>query len=176
MKNTFAKSIGFTCLAIMMIVSAHNFASGQEKQQLDDLATTSARSGTNGIVGAWETTVYPRNCQTGEQVAPSFQGLITFNKGGTLAEFGANPATPFRTPGHGTWQEGWRGDDSYFMVFSFIPLTPAGVPVGRLKVTQTIEHDRYTDVTSSSGSFRLTNPAGIVIGSGCSTSTAVRLR
>lgn len=67
MKNTFAKSIGFTCLAIMMIVSAHNFASGQEKQQLDDLAATSARSGTNGIVGTWETTVYPQlsNGRTG---------------------------------------------------------------------------------------------------------------
>jgi len=176
MKNTFAKFLWSMCMTIALIASAQNLVSGQEKLEIGDPSMTAGRSATDRIVGAWETTVIPRTCQTGEQLAPAFLGLITFNKGGTLAEYGANPATPFRSPGHGIWEGGWRGEDSYFMTFSFLPLTPAGVPVGRLRVTQTIEYNRYTDAPSSSGSFQLTNPAGIVIGTGCSTSTAVRLR
>src|SRR4029077_7723501 len=58
------------------------------------------------IVGAWRTVVTPRNCQTGEQVAPSFHGLTTFHAHGTMSEYGVGPGSSpaLRSPGHGVWE------------------------------------------------------------------------
>jgi hypothetical protein len=61
------------------------------------------------------------------------------------------------------------------MKFSFIPLTPAGAPVGRMRVSQLIELNRFSDEFTSSGSFVLSNFAGVVLSTGCSTAVAVRL-
>ncbi len=179
MKNKFARTIGFTWLTLMLFfAAAQTSALGQDDTEgYQQVSEYSQNQSPDRIIGVWETTVTPRNCQTGEPLGPAFIGLITFHKGGTLSEFGANPATPFRTPGHGNWQGApWLGKDSYLINFTFIPLTPAGVPVGRLKVTQTLTHERYMDQGSTSGGFQLFNTSGIVIGSGCSTSTAIRFR
>jgi hypothetical protein len=100
--------------------------------------------------------------------------VITFNEGGTVAEFGANPAVPYRTPGHGIWRNN-DGGSSYTMKFSFLPLTPTGAPVGRMRVTQDLELSRFSDESTSTGSFVLTNLAGAVIATGCTSATAVRL-
>ena len=180
MKNKFAKMVGFAWLTLILFVAVtQTSVMGQEIEQAGDSQSVSGSSQSqllNRIVGVWETTITPRNCQTGQPAGPAFIGLITFHKGGTLSEYGANPATPFRTPGHGTWQRGYRGDDSYLINFTFIPLTPAGAPVGRLKVSQTLEYERYLDQSSTMGGFQLFNPSGVLIGSGCSTSTATRFR
>ena len=61
------------------------------------------------------------------------------------------------------------------MRFSFIPLTPTGTPIGRLRVSQVGEVNRFSDESSSSGSFVLTNFSGVVLSTGCTTSTGVRL-
>ncbi len=179
MKNKFVKMIGFTWLTlILFFAAAQTSVMGQEETEGSQQVSGSGQNqSSNRIVGVWETTVTPRNCQTGETAGPAFIGLITFHKGGTLSEFGANPATPFRTPGHGIWQAApWRGKDSYLLNFTFIPLTSAGVPVGRLKVSQNLEYDRYLDQGSTMGGFQLFNTSGVMIGSGCSTSTATRFR
>lgn len=179
MKNTIAKTVGFAWLTlILFIAAAQTSVMGQEETgEAQQVSGSSQNQLLNRIIGVWETTVTPRNCQTGEPAGPAFIGLITFHKGGTLSEYGANPATPFRTPGHGVWQAApWRGEDSYLMNFTFIPLTPAGAPVGRLKVTQTIEYQRYLDQLLSSGSFQLFNTSGVVIASGCTSSIAIRFR
>jgi hypothetical protein len=134
---------------------------------------TGGNQGVNRIVGAWETMVQPRDCGNGDPIGPPFPGVITFNEGGTVAEYGANPTTPNRTPGHGFWKS--EGKGIYTMRFSFIPLTPTGVAVGRIRVSQTIELDKFSDESYSTGSFTLTNFAGVVLNSGCSSATAVRL-
>ena len=167
MKNKLV-TISTVIVAILMIAAAQNSLYAQGKAD----SVTSPQSA-NRIVGAWETTVTPRNCDTGEQVAPSFNGVITFNEGGTFAEFGANPAVPYRTPGHGIWASNVGGD--YSMKFSFLPLTPTGVPIGRMRVTQTVELSRFSDESTSVGSFVLTNFAGVVLATGCSTAVGVRI-
>lgn len=161
--------ISFAIAALLIIAAGQSSLQAQIKEGFE----TSFQSA-NRIVGAWETTVTPRNCETGEQVAPSFHGVITFNEGGTVAEYAANPATPYRTPGHGIWVSN-GGGSNYSMRFSFLPLTPAGAPVGRLRVSQDGELSRFSDEKSSSGTFVLTNFSGVVLASGCTTSTAVRL-
>ncbi|HEX6126659.1 MAG TPA: hypothetical protein VFZ23_14910 [Pyrinomonadaceae bacterium] len=167
MKHMLVK-ISFAIAALLIIAAGQSSLQAQITEGLE----TSFQSA-NRIVGAWETTVTPRNCETGEQVAPSFHGVITFNEGGTVAEYAANPATPYRTPGHGIWVN--NGGSNYSMRFSFLPLTPAGAPVGRLRVSQDGELSRFSDEKSSSGTFILTNFSGIVLATGCTTSTAVRL-
>lgn len=167
--NNKVVSISFAIAAFLLIAAGQNSLHAQGKVE----AVMSLQSA-NRIVGAWETTVTPSNCDTGEPVGPSFNGVITFNEGGTVAEYAANPATPYRTPGHGIWVSN-GGGSNYSMKFSFIPLTPTGAPVGRIRVTQVLELGRFSDEGSSSGSFVLTNFAGIVLATGCTTSTSVRL-
>ena len=161
--------ISLAVAAVLFIAAGQYSVNAQDKEGLGTSFQSADR-----IVGAWETTVTPRNCETGEQVAPSFNGLITFNEGGTIAEYGANPAAIHRTPGHGIWASN-PGVGTYSMRFSFMPLTPAGVPIGRMRVTQVLELSRFSDESSSSGGFVLTSFSGAVMGTGCTTSTAVRL-
>ncbi|MGD9629964.1 MAG: hypothetical protein AB7V18_12030 [Pyrinomonadaceae bacterium] len=165
MKNNFAGKIGISIVTIVIAAASSLSISAQ--------LTSSKDQGVNRIVGAWETLVQPRNCDTGEPIGQPFPGVITFNEGGTVAEYGANPATPFRTPGHGFWSSEGRG--IYKLRFSFIPLTPQGVPIGRIRVSQIGEVPRFSNEQHSTGSFELTNFAGVVIGSGCSSAIAVRL-
>jgi len=170
MKVNFTKLIRITLasVALLMIAAGQNSVHAQNKD-----GSASAPSA-NRIVEAWETTVTMRNCDTGEQIGLPFNGVLTLNEGGTLAEYGANPATPYRTPGHGIWASN-GGNSNYSMKFSFLPLTPTGVPIGRMRVTQLIELARFSDEQTSSGSFVLTNFAGVILATGCSTATAVRL-
>ena len=168
MKNNLL-TVSLAIVALLFIACGNQSVDAQAKSEPE-----AANQSANRLVGAWETTVTPVNCMTGEQVAPAFNGVITYNEGGTLAEYGANPATPYRTPGHGIWVS--NGGISYSMRFSFLPLTPAGVPVGRLRVTQEMELERFDDEISSSGGFVLTNFNGVVIGTGCTTSSALRLK
>lgn len=168
MQNNLVRT-SFAIVAFLIIAASQNSLQAQNKEEFG-----SSFQSANRVVGAWETTVTPRNCATGEQVAPAFPGVITFNEGGTVAEYGANPATPSRTPGHGTWASN-GGGSTYSLRFSFITLTPLGVPVGRLRVTQELELARFSDEGNSSGSFVLTSFGGQVLASGCTTSTSVRV-
>ena len=156
-------------VALLFIAAAQSLLHAQEKAD-----SAASLQSANRIVGAWETTVTPRNCDTGEPTGPSFHGVITFNEGGTVAEYGANPATPYRTPGHGIWESN-GGGSSYSMRFTFMPLTPAGVPIGRLRVSQITEVPRFSNESTSSGSFVLTSFAGAVLATGCTTAASVRL-
>lgn len=172
MKNYCKKHVGilFTILAIFAAAATSVTVTAQEKH--DD--TQSIDQSVNRMVGAWETMVQPRNCTTGDPIGQAFPGVITFNEGGTVAEFGANPAVPYRTPGHGIWStDGGRG--LFYMKFSFVALNPAGAPVGRMRVTQVGELPRFSDQSTSAGSFELTGLNGNVIATGCSTAVATRL-
>ena len=161
--------ISFAIAALVIIIAGQNSLHAQGKEDSALLPQSPDR-----IVGAWETTVTPVNCDTGQPSGPSFNGVITFNQGGTIAEFGANPALPYRTPGHGIWVSN-GGGSNYSMKFSFLPLTPAGAPVGRMRVTQELELSRFSDESFSSGSFVLTSLTGMQLATGCTTATAVRL-
>ena len=169
MKNNLVKLIRISAVVLLTIMAAQNAINAQDKG-----ASGASLQSANRIVGAWETTVTFRNCETGEQLGPPVNGVSTYSEGGTMSEFAANPATPYRTPGHGIWVSNIGG--SYSMKFSFLPLTPAGAPIGRMRVSQEMELPRFSDEFTSSGSFVLTNFAGVVLATGCSTAVGVRLQ
>lgn len=164
MKNTYSRKIGISMFALVIAAASALSITAQ--------SDPGGNQGVNRIVGAWETTVQPRNCDTGEPIGQPFPGVITFNAGGTVAEFGANPMTPYRTPGHGVWTS---DGDTYTLRFSFIPMTPQGIPIGRLRVSQVGELPRFSYEQRSTGSFVLTSLTGVVLSTGCSSAVAVRL-
>ncbi|PYS98898.1 MAG: hypothetical protein DMF63_12520, partial [Acidobacteria bacterium] len=69
-------NISLATVAVLIIVAGQNSLHAQDK---DGLA--SAQSA-NRLVGAWETTVTMRNCDTGEQIGLPFPGVSTYNEGG----------------------------------------------------------------------------------------------
>ena len=159
-------TIAGTFLASLIVFGfAQIYVSGQEN--------TSDKKTAKSIVGVWETLVTPRNCETGAPLAPEFQGLSTYNSGGTYTESsgGGNPV--LRSPGHGIWERenGWR---NYSLKFVFLRFNSSGVLIGKQRVFQTLELSEDGDQLTSSGRFEVLDLIGNVIGSGCSTVTATR--
>jgi hypothetical protein len=148
-------------------------ASGQKAEENQSSASSKARERT--IVGVWRTMVTPRNCQTGEPVAPAFPGLFTFNKGGTMAEYGISPGqTPaLRSPGHGAWQRehGWQ---DYSFAFTFYRYNASGVFIGSQKITGALELGAGGDEFTTRSSVEVLDANDNVIGTGCATTVGTR--
>lgn len=163
-------TIAGTFLALFMIFGAAQVnVYGQE----NDSDQKSSENTGKSIVGVWETIVTPRNCETGEPVAPEFQGLSTYNSGGTYTESSGGGNPTLRSPGHGIWQRenGWR---NYSLKFVFLRFNSSGILIGKQRIFQTVELSENGDQLMSSGRFEVLDLNGSVIGSGCSTATATR--
>jgi hypothetical protein len=182
MKNIITKKIGGMILAVLMVAAfaqVRVFAQQEDTKIEDQNAEqttqnlSSEREDDNPLVGVWETVVTPRNCMTGVPVAPDFQGLLTFNEGGTFSEIasGGNPA--LRSPGHGIWQR-TGGRRNYSMKFIFLRFNASGVLIGKQRVTQTIHLSANGDQSTTSGIVEVLDLNGNVLGGGCATSTATR--
>ena len=163
MKSTISK-ISSTMLLIIAFVMGGFTVSALGQGQSDD----------NSIVGVWKTVVTPINCQTGDPLSPtSFRGLLTFNSGGTMAEYGVNPFTPYRSPGHGLWTRKFNRRD-YSFAFVFLRLNAAGGLLGTQEIRQISRLDRSGNVLNSTGSSQSFDLDGNVVGTGCARSTALR--
>jgi hypothetical protein len=164
MKNKFMKTIVAAFLGLLMFASVTQiFVSGRENE-------TQVQQTLN-IVGVWQTTVTPRNCQTGEAVAPAFQGLLTFNQGGTMAEVAAGSSPALRSPGHGVWKAGNQFHPT--IAFTFIRFNPDGTFAGRNTIRQTANFPQNNQFTTT-GTLEVFAANGSLIASGCSTSTVTR--
>lgn len=120
------------------------------------------------IVGTWQTSVTPRNCQTGDAVAPAFPGILTFNEGGTLT--GTSTAV---SSVYGVWEKK-RGWQNYSFAFLSLRYSPTGVFLGTQKVRQTTELNPNGNEFTTTGSVEILDANGNIIGTGCSTSTGIR--
>lgn len=127
------------------------------------------------IVGVWRTVVTLRNCQTGDPVAPSFQGLFTFHKDGIMSEWGVGPGgTPaLRSPGHGLWhrEHGWQ---DYAFTFFHYRYNASGVLLGSQRVRATLQLEASGDELTTSSISETLDTNDNVVGSGCATAVATR--
>ena len=124
-----------------------------------------------GLEGTWLADVTLRNCQTGDAIR-SFQGLVTFVRGGEMLET-ANASSPaLRTPGHGSW----RGNpgQGYTSVFMFFRFNPDGTYAGTQKVTGKAEIGEDPDEFTGTSTIEIFNPAGVLVATACVTQTARR--
>ena len=156
--------------ALTMTVS---IASGQNTKDKQSSASSNASEKT--IAGVWRTVVTPRNCQTGDPVAPSFRGLFTFNEGGTMSEYGISPglSPALRSPGHGVWQRehGWQ---DYAFAFTFYRYNASGIFIGSQKITATLELGASGDVFTTTSAIEVFDANDNLIGAGCATAVGTR--
>src|SRR5687768_6901622 len=83
--------IRFTAPAIVMIAISSPLASNAQGRT------------DKGLVGAWDLTIYFKDCTTGE-VLRQRPGLISFMFGGVMQEFGTGQQIPQnRTDAQGSW-------------------------------------------------------------------------
>lgn len=158
--------------ALTMTVS---IVSGQNIQENQSSESSNARQRT--IVGAWRTMVTPRNCQTGDPIpnVPAFPGLFTFNKGGTMSEYGIGPgmSPALRSPGHGIWRRE-RGRQDYSFTFTFYRYNASGVFLGSQKITAALELAASGDEFTTNSSIEVFDANDNLIGAGCATAAGTR--
>ena len=178
MKNRFLKTIGTTALAILMLtVFSHIRVSAQDgddqdknTQQKQENDSTRQRDAQR-LIGTWEVQVTIRNCQTGAAIR-SFPSVITFMEGGTYLESTAGIPQALKTPGHGVWShiEG----NLYQLKFKSFNFDAAGNFTGWTIIKHEPQLDRSADETASTGTFEVYAPNGVLVASGCSTTTGTR--
>lgn len=154
-------AVGILSLVIVTILISHPAINAQSSIKAE-----------TSIEGVWKTTVVPRNCDTGEQIMPSFEGLLTFNFGGTLAETSSGSSPGTRGPGHGTWRR-LPGNQTYAMHFVFQRFSPGGL-IGTTEVHQEVELEGSRDAFTSTGTVAIVANDGTVLATICSTSTGTR--
>ena len=164
-KKTFLKSITVALALLVLIGSGHTFVSGQSDESQD-----------RSIEGVWRTAMTLRNCQTGAPLpVPVLRGLNTFNKGGTMAEWGVGPGqTPaMRGPGHGTWkhEKSWNEYSSTFLHYRY---DAAGTFLGSVRITSAVLLGESGDEFTTIASINILDPDYNVIGTGCATAIATR--
>jgi hypothetical protein len=146
------------------------FAQGNHNTQSSATATAQAKT----IRGVWRTVVTPQNCQTGETF-PSFQGLFTFNRGGTMSEYGIGPGSSpaLRSPGHGVWQRehGWH---EYSFAFTFYRYNASALLLGSQKVTAALELSASADEFVSRSVIEILDVNGSLLGTACATAVGTR--
>ena len=176
MKNTFLKTTVGTFLALLMLFGAAQiFVSGQESETSDSLEERTERSQRN-IVGAWRTAVTQRNCQTGLPLAPASRGLLTFNEGGTLAEYnspGPNPA--LRSPGHGVWEQQMHHRGNFSLVFMINRYDASGVFISSQKIRAALELSADGNGFTTNAAIEIFDANDNLIGTGCATGVGTRI-
>jgi hypothetical protein len=142
-------------------------------------------------VGAWVIQVTLRDCATDAAIAPPFNSLVTFHRGGTLSESAGSLGLALgqRSSGHGIWNHlgGRRYHQRMVALINFdtpanLPGTPGfnpSLPVspGFFAGWQTVTHTiRITDTDhlTSSGTNDFYKASGELYRSGCSTAVAQR--
>jgi hypothetical protein len=142
---------------VILLGGARMFAAGQENARNE-----------RTIEGTWRTTVTPTNCQTGAPVAPAFPGLLTFNKGGTLAGTSTVAASAF-----GIWSRegGW---ENYSFAFTNFRYNASGTFIGTQTVRQTVKLGATGDEFASTGTVEIFDGNGNQIGTGCAAATGTR--
>ena len=136
-----------------------------------------AESAASPLVGTWQVKVTLVNCQTLEPVPglSPFSSLLTFARGGTMAEDTTNPsfAAGQRSPGQGVWE---RKSHEVFYVRSaaFINFSAGGFDAGQQIIDQTITYEKNSDQWSALAAIAFTDTTGAVYRQGCATATATR--
>ncbi len=161
MKRMKQAAAGLIALAFVAVLIGYPVANAQ-----------SVIKSETSLEGVWTTTVTPRNCETGEQIMPPFDGLLTFNFGGTMAETSSGSAPGARGPGHGVWRR-LPGFQTYSMDFLFQRFSPGGL-IGTTVVRQEVQIDGSGDAFTSTGTVAIVATDGNVLALICSTSTGAR--
>jgi len=134
--NLEKQRFGIALAIITALTMTASIVSGKAIQNTQSSANASEKT----IQGVWRTVVTLRNCQTGDPVAPSFQGVFTFHEGGTMSEWGVGPGSSpaLRSPGHGVWRRAHGWEDYEFTFFHY-RYNASGVLLGSQRIRATVQ-------------------------------------
>lgn len=129
------------------------------------------------IVGVWDVRVNITNCNPngtpGNVIFASFNAMNVFEADGTFLD--TNSQNPVTTSSHfGYWRH-IRGN-KYEFAQRFFLFDTAGMSVGWRIVRHDVELTKSGLSFASFGTSETYDNDGILIGTGCSTSTAIRFR
>ena len=179
MKSKFMQTAIGTLLGLLLLVGcAQLLVSAQNSSIFESAQSDDIRQ--PDIVGVFRTIVTQRNCQTGNPIG-TFQGLLTFNKGGTMAETSTALPPALRTPGHGVWQrkDHLRQDSNdlsqqYSIAFTFLRFNPDGTFFGTQVIRQTVTLESGGNQLNTTNFIEAYNASGNLLGTGCATSVGTR--
>ena len=125
------------------------------------------------IVGTWSVQVALVNCETGQELGPSFPALNTFlAEGSMLSDPASNPATS-RT-GHGVWTHaGGRQFTNTVVLFRF---NLDGTYAGTQTVRREIAVSRDADAFTARDTVTIADPGGTVVDTRCGIGKGLRLQ
>jgi hypothetical protein len=169
--NLKKQTLGIALAIITALTMTASIVSGKAIQNTQSSANASEKT----IQGVWRTVVTLRNCQTGDPVAPSFQGVFTFHEGGIMSEWGVGPGSSpaLRSPGHGVWRRahGWQ---DYAFTFFHYRYNDSGVLLGSQKVTATLQLGASGDEFTTSSASEALDTNDNVIATFCATAAGTR--
>jgi len=131
--------------------------------------------GARKMEGSWKVQVTQRNCSTGVALAPAFNSLLTFARGGTLMESTASPAffPAVRGPGHGVWSH--SNHHRTFKAVSVAHITLNGALAKTQTITQTIVFGDDPDSFNSTATILFVPADGSPAINGCATAVGQRI-
>jgi hypothetical protein len=150
-------------LATALFVSPRTTVSAQSEQ---------GASG-KGLEGTWLVEVTLRDCDTGTALASPFRSLLSFARGGTMAETTAHVSPALRTPGRGIWQQ--TEGSTFTSTFEAFLFSPAGVWTNTQRLTQTIEIGDDPNVWTANAHNEIFDTNDNLVMSGCSTAVGHRM-
>lgn len=177
MKNIFVKTISRAAFAILMMtmiaqvrVSAQDVETEDQgnDQTQEDL---SSRRRNARIVGTWDVQVTIRVCQTGAAIR-TFASIGTFNFGGTTLDSTSGIPQSLKTPGQGVWN--YIGGRDYRFKFKSFSFDASGNFTGWTIINHRATLNRWRDEYESAGTGEVYSPTGVLLFTGCATTTAVR--
>jgi hypothetical protein len=135
------------------------------------VAATAAGQGTQGgrIQGTWETQITLNDCAG--HVIRIFQGMLTFQQGGTLME-GTNTSA-LKTPGEGVWR--LVGGNTYGFRFKNFNFNAQNVYTGWSIIAGELTVDSTGNAfAGSGGSVQVYDPNGNLVATLCADSAGTR--
>ena len=180
MKNIFVKTISRAAFVILMMtmiaqvrVSAQDPVSAQDVETEDQGKdqTQEDKSSRRRIVGIWDVQVTIRVCQTGAAIR-TFASIGTFNSGGTALDLTSGIPPSLRTPGQGVWNH--IGGRDFRLKFKSFTFDASGNFTGWTIINHRATLNRWRDEYESAGTGEVYSPTGVLLFTGCATTTAVR--
>lgn len=163
--NKFWKIVFAISAFAVLLACTQGFVSGQN-ERMDEGGPSTDRK----IEGAWRTTVTPRNCQTGDPVAPAFPGFLVFHQGGTMSGASATVVSA-----DGLWERKHGANNYSFITLSF-RYGPNGAFVGTQQISQEITLAQNGNEFTSTGTFVVFDASGAQVQAGCATATGTRFK
>ena len=157
---------GILLAAIMASTPALGLVSAQDNLKI--------KNGGGRLEGAWDVQVTLRNCQTGAEIRPAFASITTFMFGGTLIDSTSGMPQAVKTPGHGVWSH--VGANLYRFRFKSFSFSPTGTFTGWTIITHEASMDPGGNSYESAGTAEFYNSDGVLVGTGCSSTTATRFQ